>query len=139
MIDDHSRYALAVEACRTQQDRSTRERLVGVFRRFGLPDAMLMDHGNPWWNAQHPNGWTQLSIWLMQHGIRLHFAAIRHPQTQGKVERFHRSLQDALHERGFPATREDWPGWLEAFRTEYNQVRPHEALGQRTPAELYVA
>src|SRR6202049_4413723 len=48
VVDDHSRYALAVEACGSEQDRPTRERLVGVFRRYGLPDAMLMDNGSPW-------------------------------------------------------------------------------------------
>jgi len=114
-----------------------RQTLEGIFRRDGVPEAMLLDHGTPWWNAQHPWGWTQLSIWLMRQGITLHFCAIRHPQTQGKVERFHRSLEEALHERGFPRTREEWPSWLEGFRQEYNQVRPHEALAMATPASRW--
>jgi len=73
----------------------------------------------------------------MKQNVKLYFCAVRHPQTQGKVERFHRSLQDALHERGFPKDRESWPGWLEAFRREYNEIRPHEALDMATPASRW--
>ena len=64
-------------------------------------------------------------------------SAVRHPQTQGKVERFHRTMQDALHERGFPEEREQRPEWLEGFRKEYNEVRPHEALEMATPASRW--
>jgi hypothetical protein len=98
---------------------------------------MLLDHGTPWWNANHPSGWTSLSIWLMKQGVALHFCAVRHPQTQGKVERFHRSMEDALNERGFPQSREEWGPWLRDFRQEYNHLRPHEALAMKTPAECW--
>ena len=137
IVDDCSRYAVALESLRGTQRSGVQGVLERVFGETGLPEAMLLDHGTPWWNAQHPNGWTRLSIWLMKQNVQLHFSAVRHPQTQGKVERFHRSLQDALHERGFPATREDWPQWLERFRREYNEVRPHEALAMATPASLW--
>ena len=137
VIDDCSRYAVALESLRSTQRSGVQGVLERVFGEVGLPEAMLLDHGTPWWNAQHPHGWTRLSIWLMKQNVRLHFSAVRHPQTQGKVERFHRSLQDALHERGFPASREDWPQWLETFRREYNEVRPHEALAMATPASCW--
>ena len=94
----------------------------------GLPQQMLMDHGTPWWNSQRA-GWTRLSVWLMQQGIELRFSGIRHPQTQGKVERLHGSLQRAFERRGRPRRRQDWQPWLDAFREEYNHERPHEALG----------
>ena len=55
-----------------------------------------MDHGTPWWNWQSFSGRTQLSLWMMRQGIRLRWSGIAHPQTQGKVERFHGSLQRAL-------------------------------------------
>jgi transposase InsO family protein len=137
VLDDCSRYLIGLHGLRGTKMRPVQQRLEGMFEETGMPEAMLLDHGTPWWNANHPCGWTQLSIWLMNQNIQLHFCAIRHPQTQGKVERFHRSLEDALHERGFPAREEDWPGWLENFRQEYNQVRPHEALGMATPVSRW--
>jgi transposase InsO family protein len=137
ILDDCSRYALGLQALRGTNGKPVRETLEKIFAESGMPEAMLMDHGTPWWSAHHPAGWTQLSIWLMKQNVQLHFSAVRHPQTQGKVERFHRSLQDALHERGFPAKRADWPDWLEAFRREYNEVRPHEALAMGTPASRW--
>jgi transposase InsO family protein len=69
-----------------------RERLEEAFQRCGVPEEMLMDHGTPWWNMNAATGWTWLTVWLMRQGIRLHFSGYRHPQTQGKVERFHRSM-----------------------------------------------
>ena len=137
VLDDCSRLALGLTALRSNQGRLVREQLTSTFQQSGLPDAMLMDHGKPWWDAHQPCGWTRLSIWLMQLGIRLHFAAIRHPQTQGKVERFHRSIQAALRGRGYPPDQQSWPAWLEQFRLEYNNVRPHEALDMATPASRW--
>ncbi len=67
-----------------------------------MPEAMLMDHGTPWWNAKAPTGATWLTVWLMRQGIELHWSGYRHPQTQGKVERFHGSLQRAQKQRGVP-------------------------------------
>ena len=61
---------------------------------------MLMDHGTPWWNGAGAWGLTELSIWLMQLGIRLHYSGVRHPQAQGKVERMHGALQRAVRKRG---------------------------------------
>ena len=110
VIDDHSRYLVALEQTGTTSGEAVRERLEGVFRHSGVPEAMLMDHGVPWWTASSSKGWTQLSLWLMRQGIRCCFSGIRHPQTQGKVER---------------------------FRQEYNHVRPHEALAMQTPASCW--
>ena len=63
-----------------------------------------MDHGAPWWGARAAGGMTQLSLWLMRQGVQLHWSRVRHPQTQGKVERFHdksggRNGTQALHRR----------------------------------------
>ena len=69
-------------------------------------------------------------------GIRLHFSGYRHPQTQGKVERFHGALAAAAQRRGYPR-RECRQAWLDEFRYEYNHVRPHEALQMRTPASVW--
>lgn len=135
VIDDHSRYLVALEATARPEGALVRRHLERAFRECGLPEAMLMDHGTPWWNWQSFAGSTQLSLWLMRQGVRLCFAGIRHPQTQGKVERFHGSLERALTHRGVPA--EDHQQWLDAFRREHNYIRPHEALGMQTPASRW--
>jgi hypothetical protein len=114
---------------------AVREQLEEAFQRCGVPEGMLMDHGTPWWSQQAPSGQTHLSLWLMRQGIRLHWSGIRHPQTQGKVERFHGSLQRAWERRGLP--QEQPQVWLDAYRWEHNYIRPHEALGMQTPATVW--
>jgi transposase InsO family protein len=135
VLDDHSRYLIALAANGSTHGAAVREQLEEAFQRCGVPEGMLMDHGTPWWSQQAPSGQTQLSLWLMRQGIRLHWSGIRHPQTQGKVERFHGSLQRALERRGLP--REQPQAWLDAYRWEHNYVRPHEALGMQTPATVW--
>jgi transposase InsO family protein len=135
ILDDHSRYLIALSATGKLDGNLVRRELEQAFERCGLPEAMLMDHGTPWWNWQSFSGRTHLSLWLMRQGIQLCWSGIRHPQTQGKVERFHGSLQRALDRRG--AVGAEPQPWLDAYRAEYNQVRPHEALGMRTPASVW--
>ena len=135
MIDDHSRYLIALEQLRSGRAEHVQQRLERAFVDCGVPEAMLMDHGQPWFNAQSSGGWTQLSVWLMRVGIRLYYSGVRHPQTQGKVERFHGALEKARRRRGHPEG--DPQPWLDHFRDEYNCLRPHEALGMQTPASLW--
>ena len=132
VLDDHSRYLIALQATGCTATGPVRECLERAFRSCGLPEGMLMDHGVPWWSAQAPSGHTSLAVWLMRQGIGLHWSRIRHPQTQGKVERFHGSLQRALDQRGGPGP--NLQTWLDEYRWEHNHVRPHEALGMLTPA-----
>lgn len=135
VLDDHSRYVTVLQAVGSTRAELVREQLEAAFLRCGVPEAMLMDHGVPWWNEGAPTGATWLTIWLMQQGIRLHWSGYRHPQTQGKVERFHGALERAWQKRGGAA--EDAQPWLDAYRWEHNHVRPHEALGMKTPAEVW--
>jgi transposase InsO family protein len=135
VLDDHSRYAVVLEQLPSGRAEHVQQRLERAFVDCGLPEAMLMDHGQPWWNAQSSGGWTQLGVWLMRIGIRLHFSGVCHPQTQGKVERFHGALEKARRRRGHPEG--DPQPWLDRFREEYNQVRPHEALTMQTPASCW--
>lgn len=135
VLDDHSRYLITLAANGSTHGEAVQQQLEEAFRRCGIPQGMLMDHGTPWWSQQSFSGRTHLSLWLMRQGIRLHWSGIRHPQTQGKVERFHGSLQRALDRRGLP--RQGVQDWLNAYRWEHNHVRPHEALGMQTPATLW--
>src|SRR5487761_1526386 len=136
VLDDHSRYVIAREALGSTQATGVRQRLERAFVECGVPHAMLMDHGVPWWSWAGPQAATTgLALWLMKQGIRLHWSGIGHPQTQGKVERFHGSLQRALDKRGLGE--ESPQPWLDRYRWEHNHVRPHEALGMQTPASRW--
>jgi transposase InsO family protein len=135
VLDDHSRYLITLAANGTTRGEPVRQQLEEAFQRCGVPDGMLMDHGTPWREDQAPSGYTHLSLWLMRQGIRLHWSGIRHPQTQGKVERFHGSLQRAWRRRGIP--RQRLQAWLDEYRWEHNYVRPHEALNMKTPASVW--
>ncbi len=137
VIDDCSRYVIVLQATGTTRGEAVRERLETAFISCGVPEEMLMDHGTPWWNAQAPSGWTRLMVWLMKQGIHCWFSGYRHPQTQGKVERFHGSLEMARRRRGIPERVEEHQAWLDEFRYEFNHVRPHEALGGQTPDSVW--
>jgi len=133
VLDDHSRYLLGLFDTTSTQAQPVQESLTTVFRRDGLPEAMLMDHGTPWWNMQSSSGWTWLTVWLMKQGIRLYLSGYRHPQTQGKIERCNGSLEAAMAKRP-KAAGQSWQSWLDAYRQEHNHVRPHEALQMDVPA-----
>jgi transposase InsO family protein len=136
ILDDHSRYLVALEALPNTGAEPLLACLTEVLDRSGVPDAMLLDHGTPWWNAQARWGLTRVALWLMKQNIQLIHSGVRHPQTQGKVESSHRAFQRQLRLRGWPAA-EAWPEWLRQFSTEWNHLRPHEALGLRTPAHCW--
>ena len=136
ILDDHSRYVITLYGTWSSQAAPVKERLEEAFQRCGVPEEMLMDHGTPWWNMKAATGWTWLTVWLMKQGIQMHFSGYRHPQTQGKVERFHEALEAALQRRGWPREQERQP-WLDGFRYEYNYVRPHEALEMKTPGMVW--
>lgn len=137
VLDDHSRYAIGLFALSGQDTKTVRDCLIKVFESCGVPHAMLMDHGIPWWSTSNNNGLTRLSVSLIDQGIKLYYSGIRHPQTQGKVERFHRTLSESIRHKGRPNTLSGWKQILKSFLYEYNQIRPHEALQMATPSEYY--
>jgi len=136
ILDDHSRYSIALRAMDTEKRIPVQRELTSVFRRLGLPAAMLMDNGPPWGTSQK-GGHTQLEIWLMMLGIRVIHTRPRHPQTNGKDERFHRTLGvEVLQGRTFAdlvTTQEQF----DPFRECYNHERPHQALNLDVPASRY--
>lgn len=136
VLDDHSRYSLGIEACADEQDQTVRQRLTVIFRRYGLPLTMLMDNGSPWGDSGG-EPYTRFTVWLMRLGVRVTHGRRYHPQTQGKDERFHRSLKaEVLAGRSF----DDLAHCQRAFdrwRPIYNNERPHEAIDLKVPADRY--
>lgn len=134
--DAHSRFVLAVEILESQRMEEVRDVLLRLFRRYGVPRAMQSDNGSPFGNTRARGGLTRLSAWLVSLGIRVVFSRPGHPQDNGGHERMHLDLRydveddasDTLQAEQDAATR-----WLHRF----NHHRPHEALEQQTPAEVY--
>lgn len=139
VLDDHSRYAIVLSACGDEQTATVQARLIEAFRRYGLPQRMLMDNGAPWgcggWAADSP--WTRLTLWLARLGVAVSHGRPCHPQTQGKDERFHRTLVAELLRWRLFADLRDAQQQLDPWRFTYNHERPHEALGMAVPAQRY--
>jgi transposase InsO family protein len=137
ILDDYSRFLISLTAQRTTAHEETERSMVAAFEQFGVPRSMLMDHGVPWWSATSGHGLTRFTVLLIEQGITVIYGAVNHPQTQGKVERLHRSLSRSLRHRGRAADRTAVEAELARFRHEYNEVRPHEALDMDVPAARY--
>lgn len=136
VLDDHSRYSLLLEACANEQDRTVRERLTLAFRRYGMPLRMLMDNGAPW-GDDRDNGFTIFTVWLLQLGVAFSHGRPFHPQTQGKDERFHRTLKaEVLTNRNF-ADLAQMQSVFDTWRHKYNHHRPHQALAMNVPVSRY--
>jgi transposase InsO family protein len=136
IIDDHSRYDLCLEACADQRRPTVQCRLELTFHRYGLPDAVFVDNGSPWGDSSGQR-WTRLGVWLLKLGIAVLHSRPYHPQSRGKNERFHRTLQaEVLALRRFRHLAEVQRAF-DTWRTIYNLERPHEGLDQEVPASRY--
>jgi transposase InsO family protein len=136
VLDDHSRYALGLEACDNERTGTVKERLQRIFRRYGLPRKMLMDNGSPWGSDwAHP--YTPLTVWLLKLGVQVGHSGPYHPQTLGKDERFHRTLKAELLKYCQGLELLQCQPRFDAWRLVYNLERPHEALGLAVPASRY--
>ena len=132
VIDDHSRFLVGLKACPYQHSRAVREQLKDIFGCYGLPERMLMDNGAIW-KGFH----TTLTFWLVRLGIQVIHGRIRHPQTQGKDERLHRTLQTELLIRQPFYDWNDSQSKFDIWRNSYNYERPHQALDMQTPGSHY--
>ena len=136
LLDDHSRFNLALQACANERGETVQDRLTTVFRRYGLPQALLMDNGSPWGNDSG-QPYTPLTVWLMHLGINVLHSRPYHPQTLGKLERFHRSLKSELLQHRTFTDLEHCQRAFDAWRDFYNLERPHHALDLDTPVSRY--
>lgn len=137
VLDDHSRFNLGIRACAEQRYRTVQAQLSDIFRRYGLPVRINTGNGAPWGASRQPGQLTELAIWLIRLGIRLSFSRPYHPQTNGKDERFHRSLKaEVLNGRSFHSLQQAQEAF-DRWREVYNHLRPHEALQMATPTTRY--
>jgi transposase InsO family protein len=136
VLDDHSRFLLGLRACPNETRKTVQEHLTDIFRRYGLPDRMLMDNGSPWGNSvQSP--YTVLTTWLIRLDIKISHGRPYHPQTQGKSERLHRTLNVEVIIDNPMVNLCDCQSKFDSWWEVYNFERPHEALQLQPPASHY--
>lgn len=138
VLDDHSRFLLGLRACPNETAETVQRQLTGIFQQFGLPEEMLMDNGAAW-GARQGYQHTQLTMWLIRLGIVIRHGRPYHPQTQGKEERLHRTLQCEVIRRHTMRDLPDSQRIFDAWWQVYNYQRPHEALDLEVPAHHYHA
>lgn len=136
VLDDHSRFSLSLHACANEKGHTVQDKLTDVFQRYGLPDRMTMDNGAPW-GSDIAHVYTPLTVWLIRLGIGVSHSRPYHPQTQGKDERFHRTLKDELLSRHTFHNLQHCQYHFDHWRHVYNFERPHEALNLGVPISRY--
>lgn len=133
--DGFSRFLLRAHALRYTLYRPVRKVFEGAFREYGLPEAIRTDNGPPFVSVT-TGGLSRLAVWWILLGIKPQRIMPGRPDQNGRHERMHRTLKAEAASpprRTFPKQQRA----LDAFRDEYNHHRPHEALGQVTPASIY--
>jgi transposase InsO family protein len=142
ILDDHSRFNVGLFACKNEQRETVKMNLIAVFRKYGLPENILCDNGSPWGAAgqETPDrirSYTNLEKWLIRLNINPIHGHPYHPQTQGKEERFHRTLNAEVLKYELLKNYNHCQHRFDIWREKYNCIRPHEALGQEVPASRY--
>lgn len=134
IFDDRSRFLI-----KTASFSSTENVVLPTFKaafyEYGMPWSVLSDNGAQF--AGFKKGFTQFEKWLMNHDVLPIHGRIRHPQTQGKIERFHRTMKSELLKHNSFENAEAADRAIQLWRDKYNNIRPHEALGMKCPADIY--
>ena len=137
-LDDHSRYLLSCTVHRPVSGDDVVAAFLGLSEHHGLPAATLTDNGAVY-TSRFTGGRNAFEYVLALLGVRQKNGAPGHPQTQGKTERFHQTLQRWLRARPQAGSEAELQRQLDEFRAHYNERRPHRALGRKTPGDAYRA
>ena len=136
VTDSFSRFLIALEASASTREEEARPVFERAFAEYGLPEAIRSDNGPPF-ASTGVTGLTALGVWWAKLGIRHERIAPGHPTQNGRHERFHLTLKEAMEPPS--PNRADQSERFDTFRDEFNHERPHQALGQTPPAKHYVA
>ena len=135
ITDAHSRYLLRCQAVEKTDTDRVQAIFEAAFREFGMPTAIRTDNGAPF-ASRALAGLSRLAVWWIKLGIVPERIEAGHPEQNGRHERMHRTMKQEVADPP-AANRRKQQRASDRFRQEYNEVRPHEALGMRTPAEVY--
>jgi transposase InsO family protein len=136
-LDDHARFLLAALACTSPTGEAAWACFVAASASHGLPRQLLSDNHTSF-TGRLFGVTVAFERKLAEIGVELINAAPAHPQTLGKLERFHRTLKEWLEDEGPAVDFEHLQLLLDRFRSHYNQERPHQGIGDATPAERYL-
>jgi transposase InsO family protein len=137
VVDDRSRFLVALRVVPRATDEEVWEAFWSVFAERGLPQALLTDNEGCF-HSRSSKGPSFLEARLWRLGIDTCHGRPGHPQTQGKVERFHRTMERELGASMRPPEPKAAQEALDSYREDYNWSRPHEAVGMKPPGVVYV-
>ena len=134
--DEYSRFILAIDAAEKGDTASVKRVFQRVFKRYGMPQYIRSDNGPPFANVLNYWGLTKLSVWWMTLGIQLDRNDPGHPEQNGGHERMHRDMKTELQGH-IDGSLNEHQSVFDQWRKDFNEVRPHEGLGMKVPAEVY--
>jgi transposase InsO family protein len=134
--DEFSKYPIAIDVVEKGDTASVKAVFKRVFKEYGLPQYIRSDNGPPFANVLNYWGLTKLSVWWMTLGIHLDRIDPGCPQQNGGHERFHRDMKTELQGQ-IDGSLNEHQNVFNQWRKDFAEVRPHEALGMKTPAEVY--
>jgi transposase InsO family protein len=135
--DDYSKYILAIEVPEKGNITCVKGVFDALFRKYGLPEHIRSDNGPPFGNVLNMWGFTKLTVWWISLGIKIDRSAPGHPEQNGSHERMHRDIKKELQNKVFGDLKQHQK-MFDKWKKEFNEVRPHEALGMKTPKECYM-
>ena len=135
--DEYSKYIFAIEVPEKGNTPCVMAVFEQLFKKYGLPEYIRSDNGPPFANVLNTWGLTKLSVWWMSLGIKLDRSAPGHPEQNGSHERMHKDIKRELQNKIFGDLKQHQK-MFDKWRKQFNEVRPHEALGMKTPKEVYI-
>ena len=136
IADSYSRFLFAIQGLEYTRTEECKPVFEKVFREFGLPLQIHTDNGPPFGCHMSLRRMSSFSVWLMDYGITPVYSDPGHPEQNGRHERMHRDLKAAATRPAKDTFRAQQRAF-DAFLEEYNEVRPHEALGMKTPCQVH--
>ena len=136
ICDTYSRYILSIKGLHRANLEQSKPVFEAVFNEYGLPEQLHTDNGSPFANVKALNRLTKFAVWLMELGVQPVYSDPASPQQNGRHERMHRELKAECCKKPGSNLRGQQM-MFNRFTKEYNNERPHEALGMVTPSQVY--
>jgi transposase InsO family protein len=138
VIDDHSRLCVAAVALKVTKALNVVEIFENARQRYGTPASVLTDNGAIF-TARYRNGKAAFELELERLGVTAKHSAPYHPETCGKVERFHQTIKKYLSKQPRARSLPELQRQIDTFVSYYNECRPHRGIGRKIPKEVFDA